>query len=190
MSLYSSNLKWKIHDFMCLTPYSQPLSSTFSSQNQDSSLHATRFQFSTLQSLCSLTQARGTAQWQAFERALHSPFTDCTTGNVIQVGGRSDVAIRRCWQEWVDSGIFQRHEGSGRPRTTVDLEDRLIVRSAVTAPDLSLSTIRRATRTRVSTMIIHRQLIERNLRYATCHSRLHTIELDYNGACSIRLESC
>ncbi|GFV38410.1 transposable element Tc1 transposase [Trichonephila clavipes] len=35
--------------------------------------------------------------------------------------------------------------------------------SAVIAPDSSLSTIRRATRTRVSDMTIHRRLIERNL---------------------------
>ncbi|GFX69521.1 transposable element Tcb2 transposase [Trichonephila clavipes] len=55
---------------------------------------------------------------------------------------RSDVAIRRCWQEWVDSGRFQRHDGSGRPRVTADREDRLIVISAVTTPDSSLSTIR------------------------------------------------
>ncbi|GFW04420.1 hypothetical protein TNCV_877891 [Trichonephila clavipes] len=41
--------------------------------------------------------------------------------------GRSDVA-RRCWQEWVDSGSFQRHDGSGRPRTTADREDRSIVK--------------------------------------------------------------
>ncbi|GFT48287.1 HTH_Tnp_Tc3_2 domain-containing protein [Trichonephila clavipes] len=45
-----------------------------------------------------------------------------------------------------------------------DREDRLIVISAVTAPDSLLSTVRRATRTRVFTMTIHRWLIERNLR--------------------------
>ncbi|GFT79199.1 HTH_Tnp_Tc3_2 domain-containing protein [Trichonephila clavipes] len=49
--------------------------------------------------------------------------------------GRSDAALRRCWQEWVDSGRFQRHDGSGRPTNTADQEDRLVVRSAVTAPD-------------------------------------------------------
>ncbi|GFX82959.1 uncharacterized protein TNCV_4938291 [Trichonephila clavipes] len=27
--------------------------------------------------------------------------------------GRSDVAIRRCWQEWVESGRFQRYDSSG-----------------------------------------------------------------------------
>ncbi|GFT98111.1 uncharacterized protein TNCV_789301 [Trichonephila clavipes] len=37
--------------------------------------------------------------------------------------GRSDAAIRRCWQELVNNGRFQCHDGSGRPRTTEDQED-------------------------------------------------------------------
>ncbi|GFW54518.1 HTH_Tnp_Tc3_2 domain-containing protein [Trichonephila clavipes] len=74
--------------------------------------------------------------------------------------GRSDAAIRRCCQEWVDNGRFQRHDGIGRSRVRADQKDRFIVKSAVTALDLSLSTIRRTTRTRVSTMNIHRRLIE------------------------------
>ncbi|GFW59751.1 HTH_Tnp_Tc3_2 domain-containing protein [Trichonephila clavipes] len=49
---------------------------------------------------------------------------------------RSDAANRRCWQEWVDSDTFQYHDCSGRPRVTIDQEDRLIVRSAVTALNL------------------------------------------------------
>ncbi|GFU02414.1 HTH_Tnp_Tc3_2 domain-containing protein [Trichonephila clavipes] len=77
--------------------------------------------------------------------------------------GRSNAAIRRCWQEWVDNGRFQHHDGSGRRRTTED-QDRLIVSSVVTAHDSSLSTIRCTTRTRVSTMTIHRRLIEQNVR--------------------------
>ncbi|GFT48281.1 HTH_Tnp_Tc3_2 domain-containing protein [Trichonephila clavipes] len=64
----------------------------------------------------------------------------------------------------VDSGRFQRQDGSDRSKATADREDRLIVRSAVTVLDSSLSTIRRAARTRVYTMTIHRRLIERNLR--------------------------
>ncbi|GFT32628.1 hypothetical protein TNCV_3145751 [Trichonephila clavipes] len=40
--------------------------------------------------------------------------------------GRSDVAVRRCCQEWVDSSRFQHQDGSGRPRATADNEDRLI----------------------------------------------------------------
>ncbi|GFW46098.1 HTH_Tnp_Tc3_2 domain-containing protein [Trichonephila clavipes] len=78
--------------------------------------------------------------------------------------GRSHAAIKRCCQEWVDSGKFQRHDLSSRPRSTADQEDRLIVRSTVTALDSSLSTIRRVTRTRVSPMTLHRRLTERNLR--------------------------
>ncbi|GFU47963.1 HTH_Tnp_Tc3_2 domain-containing protein [Trichonephila clavipes] len=90
--------------------------------------------------------------------------------------GRSDAAIRRCSQEWVGSSRFQFHNSSGRLRATSDREDRLIVRSAVRTPDSSFSTIRRATRTRVSTMIIHRRLIERNLRSyrPLCHLPLTT----------------
>ncbi|GFU07290.1 SCAN domain-containing protein 3 [Trichonephila clavipes] len=79
--------------------------------------------------------------------------------------GQSAVAFRRCWQEWVvENRRSQRHDGSGQPKATAYRDDRLIVRSAVTAPDSSLSTIRRVICSRVSTMIIQRRLIERNLR--------------------------
>ncbi|GFW23386.1 HTH_Tnp_Tc3_2 domain-containing protein [Trichonephila clavipes] len=70
------------------------------------------------------------------------------------------VASSRRWQKWVAKGKFQHHDGSSRLRATTDREDRLFVRPGVTAPDLSLSTIRRATRTRVFTMTIHRLTIE------------------------------
>ena len=76
--------------------------------------------------------------------------------------GRSDTAIRRCWQEWVDNDRFQHHDGSDRSRAKTYRKYKVIARSAVIAPDSSLSTI--GTRTRVSTMIIHRRLIERNVR--------------------------
>ncbi|GFY02926.1 hypothetical protein TNCV_3508061 [Trichonephila clavipes] len=51
----------------------------------------------------------------------------------------------------------------------VDLGPRQIGRAdslsdQLSVPDLSLSTIRRVTRIRVATMILQRQLIERNLR--------------------------
>ncbi|GFV91230.1 HTH_Tnp_Tc3_2 domain-containing protein [Trichonephila clavipes] len=39
--------------------------------------------------------------------------------------GRRVAAIERCWQEWVDSGRFQRPDGSGRPRATANWDDRL-----------------------------------------------------------------
>ncbi|GFY13992.1 HTH_Tnp_Tc3_2 domain-containing protein [Trichonephila clavipes] len=98
--------------------------------------------------------------------------------------GRNDAAIRRCWQEWADNGRFHDHDGRGRPRVTSDREDRLIVRPSVTAPDSSLSTIRRATRTRVSTMTIHRRLIELNLR--SCRP-LHHLPLT-PAHCRVRLQ--
>ncbi|GFY32484.1 HTH_Tnp_Tc3_2 domain-containing protein [Trichonephila clavipes] len=60
--------------------------------------------------------------------------------------GRSDATIRRFCQDWEDRDGFHRHDGCGRPRATVDLEDR----SAITGPDPSLSIIKRVTRTRVS----------------------------------------
>ncbi|UYV84811.1 hypothetical protein LAZ67_X003588, partial [Cordylochernes scorpioides] len=70
---------------------------------------------------------------------------------------RSDAAIRRCWQKWVNNG-------SGRPRATTEREDRAIVRMAVAAPESTLSTIQRVTGTQVSKMTINRRLRERKLR--------------------------
>ncbi|GFT67634.1 hypothetical protein TNCV_2361871 [Trichonephila clavipes] len=53
----------------------------------------------------------------------------------------SENGIPTGGQEWVDNVRFQHHEVNGLPRATADREDRLIVRSAVTAPDSSLSTL-------------------------------------------------
>ncbi|GFW49247.1 hypothetical protein TNCV_3057571 [Trichonephila clavipes] len=53
-------------------------------------------------------------------------------------------------------------------RATANLDYRLIVRSAVTAPDSSLSTIGRATRTRVSTMTFHKRPIDDESRLQLC----------------------
>ncbi|GFT25664.1 HTH_Tnp_Tc3_2 domain-containing protein [Trichonephila clavipes] len=61
--------------------------------------------------------------------------------------GQNDAEIRRFWLEWMGNGRFQNHDSSGRPRATADREGRLIVRSAVTVPDSSLSTIKRASHT-------------------------------------------
>ncbi|GFW26837.1 HTH_Tnp_Tc3_2 domain-containing protein [Trichonephila clavipes] len=73
--------------------------------------------------------------------------------------GQNYAAFKRCSQKWVDSVKFPRLDGSGRSRASADRDDRLIAKSAVTAPDSSLSTIRSVTCTRVSTMTIHRWLI-------------------------------
>ncbi|GFV71502.1 hypothetical protein TNCV_4562541 [Trichonephila clavipes] len=51
--------------------------------------------------------------------------------------GRSVAAIRRCWQERVDSGRFQRHDGSGWPRAAANQEDTLIfIKHFLDQPDL------------------------------------------------------
>ncbi|GFU76281.1 HTH_Tnp_Tc3_2 domain-containing protein [Trichonephila clavipes] len=68
------------------------------------------------------------------------------------------------WKREVDNGRFQSHDGSSQPRATADQEDRLIVISAAIALYSSLLIIIRTIRTRVSSMNIHRRLIERNLR--------------------------
>ncbi|UYV78105.1 hypothetical protein LAZ67_16000132 [Cordylochernes scorpioides] len=60
---------------------------------------------------------------------------------------RSDAAIRRCWQEWVNNGRMQREDVSGRPRATTEREDRAIVRTTVAASDSMLSTIQHMTST-------------------------------------------
>ena len=44
---------------------------------------------------------------------------------------QSDVAIKWCWQEWVNNSRYQDQNGSGRPRATIKQEDREIVRTAV-----------------------------------------------------------
>ncbi|GFV14768.1 HTH_Tnp_Tc3_2 domain-containing protein [Trichonephila clavipes] len=103
---------------------------------------------------------------------------------VARYMGRSNAAITRCCQEWVDNGRFRRYDGSGQYRPSSDQEYILIVRSTVSALDPSLSTIRRMTRTRVSTMILHRLLIEQNLRsYRPLRNVPFTPTHNCSGAC-------
>ncbi|GFT90485.1 transposable element Tc1 transposase [Trichonephila clavipes] len=60
-------------------------------------------------------------------------FSQRNTIERIDLPGENDI---------IASGRFQCHDSIGRPRATADREDRLIARSAVKAPDSSLSTIR------------------------------------------------
>ncbi|GFX58534.1 HTH_Tnp_Tc3_2 domain-containing protein [Trichonephila clavipes] len=123
-------------------------------------------------------------QLSEFERGRSFELKEAGWANrrITRHMGRSDAAIRRSWQEWVKNGRFRRHDGSDRPRVTADREDRLTVRSAVTASDSSLSTIRRTTRTRVSIMTIHIQLIEQNLRSNRPPRHLPSVEPDNSDA--------
>ncbi|GFS79155.1 HTH_Tnp_Tc3_2 domain-containing protein [Trichonephila clavipes] len=90
-----------------------------------------------------------TANGVEFERSRIIELKEAgwTNRRIVRYIGRIDAAIRRCGQEWVENGRFQRQDGSGRPRATAYREDRLTIRSAVTASDSSLSAIRRTTRT-------------------------------------------
>lgn len=69
---------------------------------------------------------------------------------------------------------------------TTEWEDRVIVRSAVTAPDYSLSTIKRAIHTRVCTMSIHRRL--RSWNVCSFWSLRHMLLKPAH--CLIRLQWC
>ncbi|GFS93134.1 HTH_Tnp_Tc3_2 domain-containing protein [Trichonephila clavipes] len=104
-------------------------------------------------------------------RAHYEQLSEFERGRIIELKenrriarhmDRSDAAIKNAGKNG-ENGRFQRHDVSGRPRSTADREDRLTDRLAVTVSDSLLSTIRRTTRTRVSTMTIHRRLMERNL---------------------------
>ncbi|GFX86856.1 HTH_Tnp_Tc3_2 domain-containing protein [Trichonephila clavipes] len=69
-------------------------------------------------------------QMLEFERGRNIGLKEagCANRRIVHYMGRSDAAIRRCWQEWAKKGRFQHHDGSGRPRTTADREGRLVVR--------------------------------------------------------------
>ncbi|GFU51091.1 HTH_Tnp_Tc3_2 domain-containing protein [Trichonephila clavipes] len=100
--------------------------------------------------------------------------------------GRSDAAIRDAGKNgWAvaDFSVMMVAIDLGSQRIG---EDRLIVRSAVTALDSSLSTNRRAIRTLVSTITNHRQLIERNL---CLYRQLHHLLLT-PAYCRARLQWC
>ncbi|GFW56689.1 HTH_Tnp_Tc3_2 domain-containing protein [Trichonephila clavipes] len=47
----------------------------------------------------------------------------CENRRIARHMGRSDAAIRRCWQKWLDNGKFQRCHDSGRSRATANREE-------------------------------------------------------------------
>ncbi|GFU00707.1 transposable element Tcb2 transposase [Trichonephila clavipes] len=48
--------------------------------------------------------------------------------------GRSDCAVRKCWDQWIREMSFTRRPGSGCPRQTSRREDRPIIRNARVQP--------------------------------------------------------
>ncbi|GFX61572.1 HTH_Tnp_Tc3_2 domain-containing protein [Trichonephila clavipes] len=69
-------------------------------------------------------------QLSEFERGRIIGLKEASLSNrrITRHMSRSDVAIRRCWQEWVDISRFQHHDGSGRPWAEADRESKLVVR--------------------------------------------------------------
>ncbi|GFX76940.1 hypothetical protein TNCV_2258031 [Trichonephila clavipes] len=74
------------------------------------------------------------------------PFNDCKKASPQDSSSlRATVRVRKRSYHWIESS-----------RTTADRDNRLVVRSTVTAPDSSVSTVRCATRTRMSIMTADR----------------------------------
>ncbi|UYV74897.1 Transposase, partial [Cordylochernes scorpioides] len=78
---------------------------------------------------------------------------------------RSDAAIKRFWQKWVNNGSMQRQDGSGRPRATTERRTEQL--SEWLSHSTGIHVIYHPTcdrGTQVSKMTINRRLRERNLR--------------------------
>ncbi|GFV11999.1 HTH_Tnp_Tc3_2 domain-containing protein [Trichonephila clavipes] len=71
------------------------------------------------------------------DRVIGQKKTGWANGRIARHMVQSDAAIR-CWKEWVDTGRFPSHDSSGRPKAIADRDDRLTVRSTVTALGSSL----------------------------------------------------
>ena len=56
---------------------------------------------------------------------------------------QSEVAIKRCWQQWIKNGRYQSHNGSSLSRTTVERQDWAIVRTTVASSNSLLSNVHR-----------------------------------------------
>ncbi|GFT29625.1 transposable element Tcb2 transposase [Trichonephila clavipes] len=54
--------------------------------------------------------------------------------------GRSDLTVRRCWDQWTEEASFTRQSGSGRPLQTSHREDHHVIRYASVQPTASLAT--------------------------------------------------
>ncbi|GFV63930.1 transposable element Tcb2 transposase [Trichonephila clavipes] len=80
--------------------------------------------------------------------------------------GRSDCAVRRCWDQWIREMSFTRRPGSGRPRQTSRREDHHIVRNArllSTASAAIQAQVAPSRRAHVSSRTIRRRLAEGHL---------------------------
>ncbi|GFT33262.1 transposable element Tcb2 transposase [Trichonephila clavipes] len=116
--------------------------------------------------------------------------------------GRSDCAVRRCWNQWIREMSFTRRPGSRRSRQTSRREDHHIVRNAgvqptassaaihaQVAPSLGASVSSRTIRrrlavghltTRCAICVLSLTPIHRRLRLAWCRARGNWTAVEWN----------
>ncbi|GFU21379.1 transposable element Tcb2 transposase [Trichonephila clavipes] len=75
------------------------------------------------------------------ERTISMIEAGWSTKRVACQLGRSDCAVRRCWDQWIREISFTRRPDSGCPRQTSRREDRYIVINARVPPIASSTTI-------------------------------------------------
>ncbi|GFW38415.1 uncharacterized protein TNCV_1332681 [Trichonephila clavipes] len=65
-----------------------------------------------------------------------------STSRVAGKVGRSECAVRNCWEQWTRESTHVRKTRSGATRKTTRREDRIIVRQALVNPTVTRTTIR------------------------------------------------
>ena len=99
---------------------------------------------------------------------------------------QSDATNARCWLVWVNNGKYQRQNGTGWLRATVEREDRATDIESVTVPDLTWSTIHYAVCTHVSNITHGTWLSYKNMCSHRLLWRLYLILVH----CWVQLECC
>ncbi|GFW58171.1 transposable element Tcb1 transposase [Trichonephila clavipes] len=106
------------------------------------------------------------SQLSEFERDLiiGMKTEGCSTRHVAGQVDRSECAVRNCWEQWTREGTHARKTGSGSTRKTTRREDRRIMRQALVAPTVTVSTIRADVGVAIVPKTISRHLAEANLK--------------------------
>ncbi|GBM30177.1 hypothetical protein AVEN_134219-1 [Araneus ventricosus] len=84
--------------------------------------------------------------------------------NIAERLGRNVSTVHDCWQQWSREGIASRRPGPGRPRGTIEKEDRCIRRMAVAHRSASAAKIRVAVGTTVAQRSVTNRLLQGQLR--------------------------
>ncbi|GFX39559.1 transposable element Tc1 transposase [Trichonephila clavipes] len=102
------------------------------------------------------------SQLSEFERGLIIGMKTAVWSTRFVAGqvGRSQCAVRNCWEQWTREGTHARKTGS---EATTRREDRRIVRQALVGPTVTRSTIRAHVDVAIVPQTISRHLTESNL---------------------------